>query len=287
MAAGTMSTEDRKPRFHPSHIPLHIALILGSVVMLLPFAWMLSTSLKRPPDVFAYPPIWIPQPIAWDNYARTIAAMPFGRFYLNSAIVTVCVTVLQIIISSLAAFAFARLQFRGRNALFLLYLATLMIPFQVTMIPNFIVLTRFLHWYDTYQAIILPPAFSAFSTFLLRQYFLGIPHDLDEAARMDGASSFRIWWQVIMPLSGPVIAALTIFVSLNTWNEFLWPLIITNSLTMRTLPVGLAAFQGQYKVDWNLLMAGSMIAMLPVVVVYMIGQRWFIRGIAMTGMGGR
>ncbi|HEU5013667.1 MAG TPA: carbohydrate ABC transporter permease, partial [Roseiflexaceae bacterium] len=136
-------------------------------------------------------------------------------------------------------------------------------------------------------AIILPPAFSAFSTFLLRQYFLGIPHDLDEAARMDGASSFRIWWQVIMPLSGPVLAALTIFVSLNTWNEFLWPLIITNSLEMRTLPVGLAAFQGQYKVDWNLLMAGSMIAMLPVLLIYIVGQRWFIRGIAMTGMGGR
>jgi multiple sugar transport system permease protein len=213
--------------------------------------------------------------------------MPFGRFYLNSAIVTICVTVLQIIISSLAAFAFARLQFRGRNVLFLLYLATLMIPFQVTMIPNFIVLTRFLHWYDTYQAIILPPAFSAFSTFLLRQYFMGIPHDLDEAARMDGASSFRIWWQVIMPLSGPVLAALTIFVSLNTWNEFLWPLIITNSLEMRTLPVGLAAFQGQYKVDWNLLMAGSMIAMLPVLLIYIVGQRWFIRGIAMTGLGGR
>lgn len=280
-------TQQRRAKFHPGHIPLHIALLLGSVVMLLPFVWMLSTSLKRPPQVFAYPPIWIPQPVAWDNYARTVAAMPFGRFYLNSAIVTIGVTVLQIIISSLAAFAFARLQFRGRNVLFLLYLATLMIPFQVTMIPNFIVLTRLLHWYDTYQAMILPPAFSAFSTFLLRQYFLGIPHDLDEAARMDGASSFRIWWQVIMPLSGPVLAALTIFVSLNTWNEFLWPLIITNSLDMRTLPVGLAAFQGQYKVDWNLLMAGSVIAMLPVLVIYMIGQRWFIRGITMTGMGGR
>ncbi|HEU5011413.1 MAG TPA: carbohydrate ABC transporter permease, partial [Roseiflexaceae bacterium] len=148
MATSIVSeTQQRRAKFHPSHIPLHIALILGSVVMLLPFVWMLSTSLKRPPDVFAYPPIWIPKPIAWDNYARTISAMPFGRFYLNSAIVTICVTVLQIIISSLAAFAFARLQFRGRNVLFLLYLATLMIPFQVTMIPNFIVLTRFLHWY--------------------------------------------------------------------------------------------------------------------------------------------
>jgi multiple sugar transport system permease protein len=254
--------------------------------MLLPFVWMFSTSLKRPPEVFKYPPVWIPSQIAWDNYTTTISAMPFGRFYLNSLIVTISVTTLQILVSSLAAFAFARLRFRGREALFLLYLATLMIPFQVTMIPNFI-LVRWLGWYDSYQALILPTAFSAFSTFLLRQYFMGIPRDLDEAARMDGASSFRIWWQVILPLSGPALAALAIFVSLNSWNDFLWPLIITNSLEMRTLPVGLSTFQGQFKVEWHLLMAGSVIAMLPVLIVYIVGQRWFIRGITMTGMGGR
>jgi multiple sugar transport system permease protein len=161
-----------------------------------------------------------------------------------------------------------------------------MIPFQVTMIPNFIIV-RLLGWFDTYQALILPPAFSAFSTFLLRQYFTGIPFDLDEAARIDGATSLRIWWSVILPLSGPVLAALAIFVSLNTWNEFLWPLIVTNSPAMRTLPVGLSTFQGQYKVEWNLLMAGSVIAMLPVLLVYIVAQRWFIRGIALSGMGGR
>jgi len=267
-------------------LALHAFLLAGGVVMLLPFAWMLSTSLKTPPETFTYPPIWIPKTIAWDNYAKTVAAMPFGRFYLNSLIVTVSVTVLQILTSSLAAFAFARLRFRGRNALFLLYLATLMIPFQVTMIPNFIIV-RLLGWYDTYQALILPPAFSAFSTFLLRQYFMGIPFDLDEAARIDGASSFRIWWSIILPLSGPVLAALAIFVSLNTWNDFLWPLIVTNSPEMRTLPVGLSTFQGQFKVEWNLLMAGSVIAMLPVLAVYIISQRWFIRGITLSGMGGR
>ena len=282
---------DRVPRrrrrgLTPGTLALHAVLIAGSVVMLLPFAWMLSTSLKTPAETFAYPPIWIPSKVAWDNYTRTVAAMPFGRFYLNSLIVTVSVTVLQILVSSLAAFAFARLRFRGREALFLLYLATLMIPFQVTMIPNFIVV-RTLGWYDTYQALILPPAFSAFSTFLLRQYFRGIPRDLDEAARIDGASSFRIWWSVILPLSGPVLAALAIFVSLNTWNDFLWPLIVTNSQEMRTLPVGLSAFQGQYKTDWNLLMAGSVIAMLPILIVYIIGQRWFIRGITLSGLGGR
>jgi multiple sugar transport system permease protein len=286
MATSAMSAPRRRPRFRPSHILLHAALIAGSVVMLLPFVWMFSTSLKRPPEIFTYPPVWIPSQIAWDNYTKTVAAMPFGRFYLNSLFVTASVTTLQILVASLAAFAFARLRFRGREALFLLYLATLMIPFQVTMIPNFI-LVRFLGWYDTYQALILPTAFSAFSTFLLRQYFMGIPRDLDEAARMDGASSFRIWWQVILPLSGPVLAALAIFVSLNSWNDFLWPLIITNSLEMRTLPVGLSTFQGQFKVEWNLLMAGSVIAMLPVLVLYIIGQRWFIRGITLTGMGGR
>jgi multiple sugar transport system permease protein len=281
---------DRVPRrrrgLTPGTLILHIALIAGSVAMLLPFAWMLSTSLKTPAETFTYPPIWIPHTIAWDNYARTTSAMPFGRFYLNSLIVTASVTALQIVISSLAAFAFARLRFRGRELLFLLYLATLMIPFQVTMIPNFI-LVRALGWYDSYQALILPPAFSAFSTFLLRQYFRGIPLDMDEAARIDGASSLRIWWSIVLPLSGPVLAALAIFVSLNTWNDFLWPLIVTNSEKVRTLPVGLSTFQGQFKVEWNLLMAGSVIAMLPVLIVYIVGQRWFIRGITLSGIAGR
>jgi multiple sugar transport system permease protein len=286
MAIDIVQSPRRRRGLTPSALALHALLIAGSVVMLLPFAWMLSTSLKLPPDIFTYPPVWIPNPIAWQNYVKTVTVMPFGRFYLNSLIVTTGVTLLQLLTSSLAAFAFARMRFPGRNALFLLYLATLMIPFQVTMIPNFI-LVRTLGWYDTYQALILPPAFSAFSTFLLRQYFLGIPRDLDEAARIDGATSLRIWWQVIMPLAGPAIAALATFVSLNSWNDFLWPLIITNSPAMRTLPVGLSTFQGQYKTDWNLLMAGSVIAMLPVLLVYIIGQRWFIKGITLSGLGGR
>lgn len=279
--------ERQRPRgSRAGNLVIHALLILGSLVMLLPFAWMLSTSLKLPPQIFTYPPVWIPSPIAWNNYRAVLQAVPFGRFYLNSLIVASSIMALQLITSSLAAFAFARLRFAGRNALFLLYLATLMIPFQVTMLPNFI-LMRWFGWYDTYQALIFPPAFSALSTFLLRQYFLSIPLDLDEAARMDGASSLRIWWQVILPLSGPVLAALGIFVFLNSWNDFLWPLIITNSPQMRTLPVGLSAFQGQYSVRWNLLMAGSVIAMVPVLVVYIAAQKWFVRGIALTGMGGR
>ncbi|MCS7222361.1 MAG: carbohydrate ABC transporter permease [Anaerolineae bacterium] len=280
------SAQSFRLRPRPAHIVLHAILIVGSGLMLLPFLWMLSTSLKEPSEIFTYPPIWIPRRLAWENYAQAIAAMPFGRFYLNSLIVASSVTLLQLLTSSLAGFAFARLRFRGRNTLFLLYLATLMIPFQVTMIPNFI-LIRYLRWYDTYQALILPPSFSAFSTFLMRQYLLSIPLDLDEAARVDGASSWRIWWQIILPLSGPVLAALTIFIFLNAWNDFLWPLVVTNSLEMRTLPVGLSTFQGQYNVQWHLLMAGSVIALAPVLAVYIAGQNWFVQGITLSGMGGR
>lgn len=289
MASGLPLAPGRRhlrPSERIAHLTLHALLIAGSVLMLLPFAWMLSTSLKEPAEIFTYPPIWIPNRLAWENYTKAVSAMPFGRFYLNSLIVAVSVTFLQLFTSSLAAFAFARLRFWGRNGLFLLYLATLMIPFQVTMIPNFI-LVRYLGWYDSYQALILPPAFSALSTFLMRQYFLSIPPDLDEAARVDGASSWRIWWQIILPLSGPVIAALTIFLFLGSWNDFLWPLVVTNSLEMRTLPVGLSTFQGQYNVQWHLLMAGSVIALIPVLAIYMIGQNWFVRGITLSGMGGR
>jgi len=268
------------------HLGLHLLLIAGSVVMLVPFAWMISTSLKEPGDVFIYPPQWIPQPVQWENYQETVTVMPFGQFYLNSAIQAVSVTVLQILTASLAAFAFARLRFRGRDLLFMLYLATMMIPFPVTMIPNFVIM-RYLNWIDTFQALILPPSFSAFSTFLLRQYFMSIPSEMDDAARVDGASSFRIWWQIILPLSGPALATLAIFTFLGQWNSFLWPLIVTNSEEMRTLPVGLATFQSQYSVQWNLLMAGSVIAVLPVLVIYIAGQKWFVRGITLTGLGGR
>lgn len=287
MSAGSISVE----RVNGKSIAwgkwlLHAALLVGSFFMLMPFVWMISTSLKDPSEIFTYPPVWIPDRFVWENYLETMRAMPFGRFYMNSLIVAVSVTIIQILTSSLAAFAFARLRFKGRNSLFLLYLATLMIPFQVTMIPNFI-LVRYLGWYDSYQALIVPPAFSAFSVFLLRQYFLGMPLELDEAARMDGANSFRIWWQIIMPLSGPVLAALTIFVFLGSWNDFLWPLVVTVSLNMRTIPVGLSAFQGQYNTQWHLLMAGSVIALLPVLIVYILAQKRFVEGITLSGMGGR
>lgn len=269
----------------PRYLWLHLLLILGSIVMLTPFGFMLLVSLW-PKTAFLTRTFPLEQ-ITLQNYFETFRQIPFGRFYLNSLFVAASTVTLQILTASLAAFAFARLRFWGRETLFLLYLATLMIPFQVTMIPNYIVIARFLQWRDTYQALILPTAFSAFSTFLLRQYFKGIPLDLDEAARMDGASSWRIWAQIIMPLSGPVLATLAIFNFQASWNDFLWPLIITSKETMRTIPIGLASFQGQYQTEWHLLMAGAVIALLPVLVLYVIGQNWFVQGITLSGLGGR
>lgn len=265
-------------------LTLHTILILGSGIMLLPFLIMLLVSLM-PKEVILTRAYRL-ELVSLQNYFETFAVVPFGRFYLNSLIVATTTTVIQIVTASLAAFAFARLRFRGRDALFLVYLTTLMIPFQVTMIPNFVII-RYLAWYNTYQALILPSAFSVFSTFLMRQYFMTLPLDLDEAARMDGASSWRIWAQIILPLSGPVVATLAIFNFQGTWNDFLWPLVITNSLSMRTIPVGLSAFQGQFNTEWHLLMAGSVAALLPVLIIYIIGQNWFVKGITLSGMGGR
>lgn len=264
---------------------LHLVLILGSVAMLLPFLMMLIGSLVPKELILSRQFGW--SDLTLNNYFETFEVVPFGRFYWNSFVVAVSTTTLQILIASLAAFAFARLRFRGRNFLFILYLATLMIPFQVTLIPNFILITRFLSWFNTYQALILPSAFSVFSVFLLRQYFLGIPLDLDEAARMDGATNWRIWWQVITPLSGPVLATLAIFNFQASWNDFLWPLVITRTPEMRTIPIGLSSFQGQFSTEWHLLMAGSVIALLPVLIIYVIGQNWFVQGITLSGMGGR
>jgi multiple sugar transport system permease protein len=268
----------------PAQAGLQLLLLVGSVIMLAPFLVMLLVSLI-PNEAFLSRDFSLAR-FTLNNYFETFRAIPFGRYYLNSMFVTVCVTVGQILVSSLAAFAFARLRFRGRETIFVLYLATLMIPFPVTLIPNFLIV-KSLGWYDSYWALIVPALFSVFSTFLLRQYYRGVPLDLDEAARMDGASSFRIWRQVIMPLSGPVLATLAIFIFQGSWNDFLWPLVVTTNEEMRTIPLGLSSFVGQYSTAWNLLMAGSVIALLPVLVIYVLGQNWFVKGIALTGMGGR
>lgn len=269
-------------RFQWQHILLHIALLAGCIIMLLPFFWMVSTSLKGRSDIFQeFPPRWIPETFVWTNYIDAWTSVPFGRFYLNSVIVAVSVTALQILTSSLAAFAFARLKFRGRDTLFMMYLIALMIPFAILLLPNFLIISE-LGWFDSYAALIIPPSFSAFSTFLMRQYFRGIPMELDEAARMDGASSLWIWWRIIMPNSLPVIGALSVFVFLGIWNSLLWPLVVTNSQEMLTVPVGLTYFQGQFYVRWELLMAAAVIAMIPVLALYFLAQNWFIKGMSVS-----
>lgn len=264
---------------------------LGAALMVLPFVWMVSTSLKSPADIFVYPPKWIPNPVVWGNYAEVVRILPFGRYLLNTTFVAVSITLLQLLVASLAAYGFARLRFPGRDLLFIAYLATLMVPIQVTLIPNFLIV-RTLGWIDTYQGLIVPQIFggspsSAFSTFLLRQFFLGIPRELEDAARIDGASSFDIYRRIILPLSGPALATVGVFTFTGQWNNFLWPLIVVNDADLRTLTVGLRALVGQYTIQYHLLMAGTVLALAPMVAVFLLAQRYFVRGIAVTGLAGR
>jgi multiple sugar transport system permease protein len=266
-------------------------LVLGGITMILPFLWMLSTSLKTYSSVFVFNLSdiqWMPKPLYWKNYVDVWKVVPFARFYLNSIFVCVAVTFGQVATSSLAAYAFARLKFPGRDKIFFAYLATMMIPGSVTIIPVF-ALMRQLGWIDTYKALIIPAIFSAYGTFLLRQFFMTIPRDLEDAAKIDGCSFWGIFRQVILPLSKTSIATLTIFVSLGNWVSFMWPLLVTNSIEKRTLPIGLAYFQELYQYaqpDWGLLMAGSLVTMVPVIIVFLFNQRFFVEGIKLTGMKG-
>jgi len=262
---------------------LYAALILGSLLMLLPFLLMLLVSLL-PLEAFMSRQFSLGQ-LTLSNYVETFRVAPFGRYIFNSAVVAVTATVGQMVISSLAAFAFARMRFWGREAIFLLFLATMMIPEQVTLIPRFLII-RELHWYDTFYALIVPNLFTALSVFLLRQYYRGIPLDLDEAARMDGASSLRIWWQVIMPLSWPVLAALTVFRFQAVWNDFLWPLLILKDRQLRTLAVGLATLQQESMTDFGLLMAGSTFAAVPMIIIFFAFQRHFLKGLTIGALKG-
>ena len=258
-------------------------LLAGLVVVLFPFVWMVSTSLKTLPSTFTTRIHLIPRPAVWQNYLKVWAILPFGAFYLNSVIVSATVTVAQLLLCSLAAYAFARLPWPGRDGVFLLYLAAMMIPSQVTLIPNFLFLT-FLRGIDHYWGIIVPQVFTVFGTFLLRQFFRTIPRSLEEAAHMDGASHFRIYAQVILPLSTPGLAALGVFAFLFSWNNFLWPLVAVYRESLFTLPIGLLSFIGQFSTDFPLMMAAACLAMLPVLVLYAIAQKRFVEGITLTGL---
>lgn len=261
----------------------YTVLITGSVIMFLPFLWMVSTSLKTSQATFVLPPELIPKDVTLDSYARVTQAFPFYRFLLNSIFVSIVSTAGQILFCAMAAYAFSRLEFKGRDTLFMLYLGTLMIPQQVTLTPLFI-LMKALGWANTYYALILPGMFSAFGTFLLRQFFLTIPKSLEEAAFMDGASHITVFYRIIIPLSGPALATLAIFSFMASWNNFLWPLIITSDTAHMTLPLGLASLEGRWTTDWNLLMAGTVISVLPMLAVFLFAQKYFIKGITLTGI---
>jgi len=268
-------------------IALHIVLSLGALVMIFPFIWMVLTSLKDLSQAFLVPPKWIPDPFVWGNYARSFQALPFGQAYFNSFYITLIVVVSSLFTASLAAYAFAKIDFPFREPIFVLFLATLMVPGQVTIIPLYIIMTK-IGWVDTHYSLIVPPAlFNAFGVFLLRQFIRGIPKELEEAAIVDGANRWVIYSKVILPLLVPALAALGIFVFLGSWNSFFFPLIFLSSPEKFTVPLLLNQFRGQYTVDWSLLMAGSAIAVVPVLIVYLIGQRQIIEGITLTGLTGR
>ena len=268
---------------------LFMALLVGAVSMAAPFLWMVSTSLAEAGQVFAenrpWWQEWLPTTFVWQNYVKVWDVVPFAKFYLNSIFVSFCITFGQVATSAMAAYAFARLNFPGRDKLFFGYLATMMIPGAVTMIPVFILLRHF-GWIDTYKALILPGIFTAYGTFMLRQFFLTLPKDLEDAAKIDGCSYIRIFWHIILPLSKPALATLTTFTFMGSWMNLMWPLIVVNTHTKYTLPVGLAYFQGVHGTDWTLLMAASMMMILPILVVFLFNQRFFVEGIKLTGIKG-
>jgi len=251
--------------------------------MLFPFLWMVSTSLKPEDEVFAWPPRLLPWPPVWSNYQAAWAIAPFGRYFLNTALVAVLVTGVSLVLNSLAAYAFARLRFRGRDVLFLLLLGTMMIPFQVTMIPTFLILEQ-LGWLDSYLGLTVPGFAGAFGIFMLRQFMLSIPEDLLDAARIDGCSEFGVYAGIVMPLTKPALATLAIFTFMGAWNDFILPLMVVKSDEMRTLTLAVAALSsGLYVMSFPLMMAAATFVILPVLVAFLFAQRSFTRSIVLGG----
>lgn len=281
-----VATRERQQRSGWARTWTIVALMLllaAALMMLLPFIWTVSTSLKPETEVVKYPPTLFPSHITFSHYVDIWHRIPFARLFLNTLIFAGGVTLFSLFFDSLTAYALARLEFPGRDVLFVLILATMMLPFQVTLIPLFDELSKF-HWINTYQGLILPRATNAFGIFFLRQFFLSIPKDLEDAARMDGASEFRIYWRVILPLAVPALLTLGLFHFMYNWNDLLWPLIITTDQSMQTLPAGLALFMGQHVTEYGVLMAGSVLTLLPMVIAFLAIQRRFVEGIATTGM---
>ncbi len=278
-------------------LAVYILLTAGAILFIAPWAWMVSASFQPIGKIFDWPPNWIPETVTLANYQKFLKAEGFFRWVLNSGFLAAVVLIVQVFFNSLAAYSFAKRKFPGRNALFILMLATLMIPGQLFLIPNYLILLRWplfggnnlvgtggVGLLDSYMGIIVPYAFSVWSVFFMRQYMKTIPDDLLDAARMDGASEFQIYWKVILPLSGPVLAANAIFTFTFVWNDFFWPLIVISKPELRTLQLGLALFVIKNRTVWDIVFAGSVISSLPVLLIFLFFQKYFIRGIALTGM---
>lgn len=269
--------------FQWSTVLVYIALIIGAMIMLYPFVYMISTSLKSPAQVYVFPPRWIPTPIVWSNYVTAYGRLGIQPF-VNSVLFTASVVLGQGLVTTMGGYAFARLRFPFRNALFLAYLGTLMVPFVVVSIPLFVIVAR-LGWQDTYQGLILPIlANGAFGTFLFRQFFLTIPEELGDAATVDGANHLDIFTRIYVPLSGPALTAYGIITALGAWNMYLWPLIVLQSDELKPVTLIIAQFASSMNAQLNIMMAAVAIALLPMFILYVIGQRFFVEGIAMTGL---
>lgn len=273
-------------RHKVSRIFWHAVLIVFALAMLAPVFWMVSTSFKRPEDTISETIRWIPKPVSTEGYQKLFEnakEFPVARWFANSLFISLCGTLLVLTVTSMAAYALSRLNFKGREGIFRVILSTLMIPAPVVLIPVFVIITR-AGLFDTYPALILPGGASAFGVFLLRQFFLGIPAELEEAAFLDGATHLRIFAQIMLPLCKPALGTLAIFTFIGYWNDFAWPLIVTNDVSMRTIPVGIAILQGQYVTQYHIMMAAAVLATLPMLVAFLIFQKNITEGIAMTGL---
>ena len=264
---------------------LYIVLIVLAFLMLVPFAWMLSASFKLDKDVFIFPIKWIPTNPRWQNYVDIWTRIPLLKFVLNTVKLTLIVTFLQLLTSSFAAYAFSKLNFKGKHVLFLAYIATIAVPWQVYMVPQFMMM-RSMGLADTHLAIICLQAFSAFGVFMMKQFYEGIPTELCEAARIDGMSEYRIWYRVMLPLAKPALSTLTIFTFVNTWNDFLGPLIYLTTESKKTLQLGLRMFISQFGSEYGLIMAASVLSLIPVLIVFLSLQKYFVEGVAASGVKG-
>ena len=261
----------------------HGLLVLFGVLFVLPFVWMVLSSLKSAGELLRVPPTFLPADPRWENYGRVLQTVPFVQFYLNSTIMTTGRVLGQLLLCSLAGFAFARLRFPGRDGLFIALLISLMVPAATTLVPNFIIV-RQLRWVDTFQGLIVPTLFSAFGTFMLRQYFLTVPRDYQDAAVIDGANPLQIYWHIFLPLARPALAAFGLLVALWSWNDFLWPLIVSNRTDTQVLSVGIALFSNRAGTDTPLMMAAATMSIVPMLIIFFAVQRHLVEGIALGGI---